>query len=202
MRIKNGSPKSCKGFTLTEIMIVLIILGLLIAIALPRVSQVLFTGKVSATKASLNSFVKAAKNFNADTNVWPGSVKDLMAPITVGEQCYNTKALNPSVYSAAQAKNWKGPYMDGTTAEVSVDAWGARISIGVVEGSTFKYSGRDANGNQVEVGNAKDSDSFNELGEVSGLYFHSRGEDSSTSGGSETGSAKDDIFVFVASRIK
>lgn len=193
--------KNRRGFTLTEIMIVLIILGLLIAIALPRVSQVLFTGKVSATKASLNSFVKAAKNFNADTNVWPGSVKDLMAPITVGESCYNTKALSASAYSVAQAKNWKGPYMDGTTAEISVDAWGAKISIGVVEGSTFKYTGRDVNGNIVEVGNAKDSDTFNELGEVSGLYFHSRGEDTGA-GGSEGGSPKDDIFVFVASRIK
>jgi len=190
-----------KGFTLTEIMIVLIILGLLIAVALPRVSQVLFTGKVSATKTSLSSFSKAVKNFNADLSVWPANINDLAMAPKFGDACYNSKSLAQVSYSQTHIKNWRGPYMDGTTAEISVDAWGAKISIGVVDSTTFRFSGRDIDANIVEVNNSKESDSFNELGAVPGLYMHSRGEDTLTSGGSEAGSAKDDIFIFISSKI-
>jgi len=190
--------KKQKGFTLIEIMIVLVVLGLLIAVALPKVSQVLFTGKVNATKTSLSSLSKAVKNFNADTSVWPANISDLMSPIAGGNACYNTKTLAASTYSAAQVKNWKGPYMDGTTNEISVDAWGAKVSIGVVD-ATFKYTGKDVTGAAVEVADCKTSDSFKELGEVIGFYLHSPGEDTMTGA---SASAKDDIFIFVSGKIQ
>lgn len=189
-----------KGFTLIEIMIVLVVLGLLIAVALPKVSQVLFTGKVNATKTSLSSLSKAIKNFNADTSVWPGNIADLMSPVVGGNSCYNTKTLVASTYSAAQVKNWKGPYMDGTTNEISVDAWGAKVSVGVVD-SSFKYTGKDVTGAAVEVADAKSSDSFKDLGEVIGLYLHSPGEDTMT-GAAASGTAKDDIFIFVSGKVQ
>ncbi len=193
-----SSIKKQKGFTLIEIMIVLVVLGLLIAVALPKVSQVLFTGKVNATKTSLSSLSKAIKNFNADTSVWPGNIADLMSPIAGGNSCYNTKSLAASTYSAAQVKNWKGPYMDGTTNEISVDAWGAKVSVGVVD-SAFKYTGKDVTGATVTVDDCKTSDSFKELGDVVGFYLHSPGEDTMTGAAA---SGKDDIFIFVSGKIQ
>lgn len=186
-----------KGFTLVEIMIVLVILGLLIAVALPKVSQVLSTGKVNATRTSLASLAKAIKNFNADTSVWPGNIIDLMNPITATGDCYHSKTLAAGgKYSAAQVKNWKGPYMDGTTNEISIDAWGAKVSLGVVgAGPTFTYAGKDSDGTSVGL-NAKDCDTFIELGSVPGLYLHSPGDDTTTSTSGTT--AKDDIMVFVS----
>ncbi len=192
--------RSNKGFTLIEIMIVLVVLGLLIAVALPKVSQVLFTGKVNATKTSLSSLSKAIKNFNADTSVWPGNITDLMSPIVGGKECFNTKTLVASTYSAAQVKNWKGPYMDGTTNEISVDAWGAKVSVGVVD-SANKYTGKDVTGATVTVDNAADSTSYTDLGSVQGLYLHSPGEDTMT-GATASGNAKDDIFIFVSGKVQ
>lgn len=186
-----------KGFTLVEIMIVLVILGLLIAVALPKVSQVLSTGKVNATRTSLASLAKAIKNFNADVSVWPGNIVDLMNPITNTKKCIHSKTLNAeNNYSAVQVKNWKGPYMDGTTSEISVDAWGAKVSIGVVgAGPNFTFAGKNVDGEDVSV-DAKNCDSFVELGSVPGLYLHSPGDDTAT--GNTGTNAKDDIMIFVS----
>jgi len=184
------------GFTLTEIMIVLVVLGLLMAVALPRVSQVLFTGKVSASKTSLGSISKACKNFNADTSCWPGSIADLMQPVVVGSKCFHPKTLAPITYSAVHAKNWKGPYVDGTTAEVAVDAWGSGISIGLVGGGD--YAGRKMGSTADDVAaKAADAATFQELGNVDGLYLHSTGDDTVTGTGDP---AKDDLYVFVSSK--
>lgn len=190
-----------KGFTLVEIMIVLVILGLLIAVALPKVSQVLSTGKVNATRTSLSSLAKAIKNFNADTSVWPGNIVDLMNPITSAGACYHSKNLASSTYSATQVKNWKGPYMDGTTSEISVDAWGAKVALGVIDSApNFVFTGKDSDGNEVKF-NAKDCDSFTELGNVPGLYLHSPGDDTVTSA-TNAGNAKDDIVIFVTGKLE
>ncbi len=193
--LKNGK----KGFTLVEIMIVLVILGLLIAVALPKVTQVLSTGKVNATKASMASLAKAMKNFNADTSVWPANVQDLIVPInaTTGS-CYHSKTLDTLTnYSAAQVKSWKGPYMDGTTTEISVDAWNAKVAIGVVGAApNYAYSGKDSAGTAVTFA-AKDCKAFGELGGVPGLYIHSPGDDTAT--GAAT-TAQDDLMVFVSSK--
>ena len=190
-----------KGFTLVEIMIVLVILGLLIAVALPKVSQVLSTGKVNATRTSLSSLAKAIKNFNADTSVWPGNIVDLMNPIALAGACYHSKTLASSTYSAAQVKNWKGPYMDGTTSEISVDAWGAKVALGVVGSApNFVFTGKDSDNADVTF-NAKDCESFKELGEVPGLYLHSPGDDTVTSA-TNASNAKDDIVIFVTGKLQ
>ncbi len=193
--LKNGK----KGFTLVEIMIVLVILGLLIAVALPKVSQVLSTGKVNATRTSMSSLAKAIKSFNADTSVWPGNIGDLIVPIVAAKPCYNTKTLASASYTAVQVKNWKGPYMDGTTNEISVDAWGAKVALGIVDPTSYAFAGKDINDAAVAVTNSKDCDTFNELGAVPGLYLHSPGDDTVTS---NAANAKDDIFVYVSGKVQ
>ncbi len=188
-----------KGFTLVEIMIVLVILGLLIAVALPKVSQVLSTGKINATRTSLASLAKAIKNFNADTSVWPSSIVDLMNPVVTTGSGYHSRTLAVLNYSPVQVRGWKGPYMDGTTSEISVDAWGAKIALGVIgSGPDFVFNGKDSDGETVTF-NARDCDIFKELGEVPGLYLHSCGDDTVT--GTNAASAKDDIVVFVSGKL-
>jgi len=187
-----------KGFTLTEIMIVLVVLGLLIAIALPRVSQVLDLGKENSTKTSMNSLAKAMKNFYSDTNVWPGSLIDLMGPPLQGNVYFKPKDLLEENYKAADShtKSWKGPYMDGTTNEISFDAWNNKYAIGVVTGGDFKgYEVDENNKNIVRKVKASKATTFTSSGSQSGLYVHSYGPDGINPGTDD--SAADDIFVFV-----
>lgn len=188
-----------KGFTLTEIMIVLVVLGLLIAVALPRVSQVLVTGKLNSTKTSMSSLSKAVKNFYTDTNIWPGNIKDLMSQPIAGERCYNSKTLAEMTYTASHRNNWKGPYMDGTTKEISVDSWSGSFSIGVVSDASV-FTGYDVDGTRVPA-KALTSDSYRDAGSVPGYYLFSKGEDTQTSE-TDDNLVKDDVYVFIASKVQ
>ena len=186
-------------------MIVLVVLGLLIAVALPKVTQVLSTGKTNATKTSLSSLAKAMKNFNADTSIWPGDINDLFERPVVTKQGYHSSKLTPANYTAVQAKNWKGPYMDGTTNEISVDAWGAKISIGIIDTATGYKGTKIGEAFQssvtIDTTNLNTCDSFKDGGSVPGLYLQSCGEDTATGSGSGTDSlAKDDIFAIVTAK--
>lgn len=64
--------KSPQGFTLIELMIVVAIIGILAAIALPRFAQMLEKSHEGQTKGNLNSIHSAASIYYGDQKgVWP-----------------------------------------------------------------------------------------------------------------------------------
>ena len=66
-----------KGFTLVELLVVVLILGALAAIAIPRISQSAETAKINACKTNVNLLNSQIELFRANTGDWPKSLNDL-----------------------------------------------------------------------------------------------------------------------------
>ncbi len=67
--------KSKKGFTLIELMIVVAIIGILAAIAIPRFAQMLEKSREGATKGNLSSMRSAVSIYYSEREgTWPGDM--------------------------------------------------------------------------------------------------------------------------------
>jgi len=94
-----------KAFTLIELMLVVIIIGALVAMVLPR-----FTGRgeqarVAAAQADIQANIATAlKLYELDNGSFPGS----------------EEGLNALLNKPSSARNWNGPYLE----KKPIDPWG------------------------------------------------------------------------------
>ena len=101
--------KNQKGFTLIEIMVVVIIIGVLSAIVAPTVVTKLEDARIEAAKADIRIIATALKFYRVDNFSYPTTEMGLEALVQ-----------KPSV---VDAPNWKaGGYLDDS--EVPTDPWG------------------------------------------------------------------------------
>ena len=95
-----------KGFSLIELIVVLVILGLLAAVVGPRVYDKLKSGKQHIAKIQIKGLEGALQLFSFDIGRYPTSSEGLEALIR-----------NPG-----NLESWKGPYLD--KSELPMDPWG------------------------------------------------------------------------------
>ncbi len=90
-----GDRRSEKGFSLIELIVVLVILGLLAAVVGPRVYDKLAQGRDKIAKIQITEFEGALQMFNFDMGRFPTTAEGLEALMR-----------NPGNYDA-----WRGPYL-------------------------------------------------------------------------------------------
>jgi general secretion pathway protein G len=100
-----GNGKS-RGFTLLELMVVLLILALIASIAAPQVTKHLRKAKVETAKIQIDALGAALDSFNIDNGRYPSSDESL-------------KAL---VEKPTGLETWDGPYIK--KKESLLDPWG------------------------------------------------------------------------------
>lgn len=93
------------GFTLLELLVVIVIIGLLAAYVGPKYFAQLGKSEVTITKAQIDAFDKALDTYRLDVGRYPTTEEGLAALL-----------VKPTT-----AANWNGPYLK---KEVPLDPWG------------------------------------------------------------------------------
>jgi prepilin-type N-terminal cleavage/methylation domain-containing protein len=72
-----GMHRGEKGFTLIEILIVIVLLGLLTAVVIPNISSFMTSGQLAAANSELEQVKTASLDYLGDNGVWPSSSDNL-----------------------------------------------------------------------------------------------------------------------------
>ena len=109
------------GLTLIELMVVVVILGIISAIAIPSISNAINSAKQNTTIATLSTIQTALQQYYTDHDAYPTELAQL-----TNKTDANGLADSAGVY---------GPYLDGplvenppTVSAIEKDAWGNAIS--------------------------------------------------------------------------
>lgn len=127
------------GFTLIELMVVLLILAMLATIAAPRVTKYLSKAKVQTAKIQVDALSAAVDGFNLGTGRFPT----------------NDEGLSVLVEAPSDTEAWDGPYIK--KRDSLMDPWGRPYS--------YRYPGRNGDydiftlgGDNQEGGEGDDGD--------------------------------------------
>lgn len=91
-----------EGFTLIEVLLVVVIIGILVGVAMPRLGGRVQQAKIAAAQADINNIGMAIRLYEVDNGSYPASLQSLVS-------------------KPGNAQNWNGPYLE---KGIPKDPWG------------------------------------------------------------------------------
>lgn len=114
------------GFTLIELVIIIVVLGIVAAVAIPKIGSVLENSRVSATTDEMNRLKRSIvgnpqaiaggrysdRGFEGDVGFPPAQLTDLVR-----------RPDSIPAYNRITRRGWNGPYIDSSNQGYKYDAW-------------------------------------------------------------------------------
>ena len=128
--------KRKSGFTLMEIMVVIIVIAVLASVAGPMIGSITDQGRASATKSKLSSLKSALLAYQSDLGRLPNNGSLTVAADYNGETLLSPNEEDKNVLYSNEIelnsvknyqRKWKGPYMDSDPTDFMYDSWGNQI---------------------------------------------------------------------------
>lgn len=134
-----GRKRNKLGFTLVELLVVIVVLAVLAAIVLPKFMNSSTRSKESALKSDLKLMRNAISLFQADTGKYPNGLVDLA-------ETDKTK-VKVSGGTVVVAADWHGPYLDAVMNDP-------------IGGAAFTYDATTGKVTSSAAGNALDGTAY------------------------------------------
>lgn len=133
-----------RGFTLLELLVVVVIIGLLAAFVAPKYFGQIGRSKMQITKAQIEAFEKGLDQYRIDTGHYPSTESGLVALFV----------------QPANEPNWRGPYLK---KGIPMDPWGHAYVYRApgTEGREYEVISYGADGQQGGAGEDADIMSWN-----------------------------------------
>jgi general secretion pathway protein G len=128
---RTTTRRTRRGFTLIELMVVIVILGTLMALVGPNIWHALFGATRDSAKFQVDGFAKAIKFYHMETRTLPGALSDL----------------------TQESKKSGQPFLEG--GKVPDDPWGQAYEYRVINASKQEYE-ISSNGEDKVAGSADD----------------------------------------------
>ncbi len=104
---RHWAPRRHSGFTLIELIVVLIVIGLLAGLVAPQILGRVSEARTTTARAQIELLGVALENYRLDNGTYPSTVQGL-------------EALRTRPVSAPSPRNWRGPYI---RKAVPADPW-------------------------------------------------------------------------------
>jgi general secretion pathway protein G len=107
MNYRRVSHRARRGFTLIEILVVIVVIAILATLVAPNVFQHVGTAKATTAKSQIEMMSSALDAYRLDTGSYPNTAQGLQA-------LQELPTIDPPT-------NWRGPYL---RKAVPLDPWG------------------------------------------------------------------------------